>query len=279
VKRNNQGFAVWITGLPASGKSTIANELANQMREMGAEPAVLESDTLRQQFSSNPSYDEKDREFFYGALAFIGRVLTDRGIPAIIDATANRRSYRNRARQQIERFVEVFVDCPLEVCIRRDPKGIYRKVREGQADHVPGMQTPHEAPERPDIVVRGDRDDPKEAARRIIDLLVTRGFLQQPNVVPVVSFGTGTGMSVAAVILWQLNQGRSGTGGAVVMGILLLLLACGICFWLAASSIYSASAKHHITLPPSVEEEPRKRGRGGFEHVNRIRRLFMRPIF
>jgi adenylylsulfate kinase len=168
---------VWITGLPASGKSTVANELARQMREAGNGPVVLESDALRKLFSSTPTYDERDREYFYGALAFIGRVLTDRGIPVIFDATANRRSYRDRARQQIPQFVEVFVDCPLEVCIRRDPKGIYRKAREGQATHVPGLQVPYEPPQHPDIVVRGDRDNPDESTRRIMNLLTKRDFL------------------------------------------------------------------------------------------------------
>jgi len=137
---DHAAFAVWVTGLPASGKSTLAAELARQLRSSGIKVAVLESDALRKMFSVQPRYDEQDREYFYGALAFIGRVLTEHGISVIFDATANRRAYRNRARQQIARFIEVFVDCPLETCIQRDPKGIYRKAREGQATHVPGLQ-------------------------------------------------------------------------------------------------------------------------------------------
>jgi Adenylylsulphate kinase len=90
------------------------------------------------------SFNRLPREYFYGALAFIGRILTERGIPVIFDATANRRSYRDRAQQQIARFIEVFVDCPSEVCIRRDPKGIYCKAREGQANHVPGVQVAYD---------------------------------------------------------------------------------------------------------------------------------------
>jgi adenylylsulfate kinase len=209
VKRNAQRpFAVWITGLPASGKSTLATELAQQMRDIGIDLTVLESDALRKLFSTSSSgvgepagskkaaerrtaairpvgpmlrYDEQDREYFYGALAFIGHVLTEHGIVVIFDATANRRSYRDRARNQIPLFAEVFVDCPLDVCIRRDPKGIYRKAREGQASQVPGVQTVYEPPEHPDIVIRGDRDDPKDAARRIIDLLMDKNFLGRSN--------------------------------------------------------------------------------------------------
>jgi adenylylsulfate kinase len=178
VARNTKpAFAVWITGLPASGKSTVAGELARQVRQWGVEVAVLESDVLRKMFSTEPRYDEQDREYFYGSLAFIGRILTEHGIAVIFDATANRRSYRDCARQQIPQFVEAFVDCPLAVCIQRDPKGIYRKAREGQATYVPGVQAVYEAPENPDVVVHGDRDDPSEAASRIVEFLAARGFL------------------------------------------------------------------------------------------------------
>ena len=178
MERNGQGaFAVWITGLPASGKSTLASELARQVRQLGIEITVLESDVLRKVFSTQQGYDEQDREYFYGSLAFIGCVLTEHGISVIFDATANRRSYRDRAREQIPRFIEVFVECPLETCIQRDPKGIYRKAREGDASHVPGIQTSYEPPQNPDIVIHGDRDNPEEAARRIIAVLVNKSFL------------------------------------------------------------------------------------------------------
>jgi adenylylsulfate kinase len=182
VERNAQtSFAVWITGLPASGKSTMAGALATQLQARGIRAAVLESDALRKLFSVQPRYDEQDREYFYGSLAFIGRVLTEHGVPVIFDATANRRSYRDRARQQIPMFLEVFVDCPLETCVHRDPKGIYRKAREGRADHVPGMQVAYEPPEKPDVVIQGDREDPEDAARRVIAVLEGRFFVKRDS--------------------------------------------------------------------------------------------------
>jgi adenylylsulfate kinase len=170
---------VWITGLPASGKSTVARALARQLQERGIRATVLESDALRNLFSAQASYDEQDREYFYGSLAFIGRVLTEQGVPVIFDATANRRSYRDRARQQIPLFLEVFADCPLDTCVRRDPKGIYKKAREGHTAHVPGMQVAYEAPQKPDVVIHSDREDPEEAARRVIAVLEQRSFVQK----------------------------------------------------------------------------------------------------
>ena len=170
-------FAVWITGLPASGKSTVAASLAKRIQDLGVDVAVLESDALRTLFSNIATYDDRDREYFYGSLAFAGQLLTEHGISVIFDATANRRSYRDRARRGIPRFIEVFVDCPLDVCARRDPKGIYRQAREGQASHVPGVQTAYEAPKKPEVVIHGDQDDPDEAARRIIAVLASKGYL------------------------------------------------------------------------------------------------------
>jgi adenylylsulfate kinase len=178
VQRSGQpAFAVWITGLPASGKSTVAFAVAKQLENLKIDVAILESDALRKMFSANPQYVEEERDYFYGSLAFIGRVLTEHGISVIFDATANRRSYRDRARQQIPQFIEVFVDCPLEICIRRDPKGIYRKAQQGEALHVPGLQTRYEPPVNPAVVVNGDRDDPEDAARRIVELLFSKGYV------------------------------------------------------------------------------------------------------
>jgi adenylylsulfate kinase len=172
-------FAIWLTGLPASGKSTVTAALAGQLLQRGVQVTVLESDRLRAAFSDNPQYDERERELFYTSLAFIGRVLVEHGISVVFDATANRRVYRSRARDQIARFIEVFVDCPLEVCAQRDPKGIYRMAREGKAGHVPGAQTTYEPPESPDVVVYGDSEDSQKAASRIIEVLKVRGFLAE----------------------------------------------------------------------------------------------------
>jgi adenylylsulfate kinase len=170
-------FAIWITGLPASGKSTVTSALKEQIRGTGVAFTVLESDRMRKEFSDNPQYDERERELFYRSLAFIGRVLVEHGISVIFDATANRRSYRRQAREHIPRFIEVFVDCPLEVCARRDPKGIYRLAREGKASNVPGLQASYEPPENPDVVIQADSEDAQIGARRIMETLKARGFL------------------------------------------------------------------------------------------------------
>jgi adenylylsulfate kinase len=107
----------------------------------------------------------------------MGRLLVNHGVPVIFDATANQRVYRQHARTTIDRFVEVYVDCPLDVCMARDPKGLYRKARSGEAKTVPGLQAGYEPPENPELVVSRVHESPDAAARRIMTLLEERGYV------------------------------------------------------------------------------------------------------
>jgi len=176
-----EAFAVWITGLPASGKSTVTRALVSQLTGYGIEAAVLESDAMRQVFTPEPAYSEKERTLFYSQMAWVGCLLVRHGVPVIFDATANRRSLREPACQAISRFLEVYVNCPLEVCMARDPKGIYRRALQAETSSVPGsvpgLQTPYEAPEKPDVVVEGEGEDPESAARRIVAKLLEKGYI------------------------------------------------------------------------------------------------------
>ena len=133
---------------------------------------------LRTQLTPYPRYDERERDLFYATLAHLGAFLARQGTPVVFDATANRRRYRGEARRQIARFAEVHVDTPLEVCAARDPKGLYRAAREGRLATLPGLQAAYEAPEQPELVVRGDAGTPEEGARAVIGLLESRGWLR-----------------------------------------------------------------------------------------------------
>jgi len=170
-------FAVWMTGLPSSGKSTLSTALAAQLASRGLDVAVLESDALRRMFTPHPLYSQEERDVFYQSLAYVGWLLVQHGVPVIFDATANRRFYRERARQWIPHFLEVYVDCPLPECMRRDSKGIYKRARDGGVSSVPGLQTPYEPPEQPDVVIFGDREDPEVAVKRILDKLREKQYL------------------------------------------------------------------------------------------------------
>jgi adenylylsulfate kinase len=169
---------LWITGLPASGKSTLASVLKSKLAQRGIDVAVLESDSLRKILTPHPRYDEEERDLFYRQMVWIGALLVEHGVPVIFDATANLRVYRRRAREQIENFLEIYVDSPVSVCESRDPKGIYRQAREGGSATVPGVQASYEPPEAPDLVIHGDREAPEAAAQRVLDLLSKKRIIQ-----------------------------------------------------------------------------------------------------
>ena len=172
-----QAFAIWVTGLPASGKSTLVAALKVELNGLGVDIAILESDVLREIFTPHPTYDEAERALFYRQMRYVGKLLIDHGVPVIFDATANRRAYRDAARAEISRFLEVYVHCPLELCINRDPKGIYQRAREHQSHTVPGVQSFYEPPENPDVTISSERDATEDAANRIVAKLVDKGYL------------------------------------------------------------------------------------------------------
>ena len=165
------GFAVWLTGTPASGKSTIAAALTERLNELGIGVQVLESDELRKVLTPEPTYSEKEREQFYDVIVYVGQLLVDNGVNVIFDATANKRKHRDQARARIQRFMEVYVKCPSEVCANRDPKGLYKEAKNGKISTLPGIQTGYEPPLRPDVTIFSDTEEPSEATEKIIKKL------------------------------------------------------------------------------------------------------------
>jgi adenylylsulfate kinase len=173
-----QAFAIWVTGLPASGKTAIARVLKNRLATSGFQIEVLESDVVRQVLTPEPTYSPEERAIFYRALAFCGARLAAHGVPVIFDATANRQVYRDLARSLILRFIEVAVVCPLDICRQRDYKGTYQKGLAKQSATVPGLQEPYEAPRSAEVEVDTAVLTPGQAADKVLDLLRERGYLQ-----------------------------------------------------------------------------------------------------
>ncbi|HET7439391.1 MAG TPA: adenylyl-sulfate kinase [Nitrospira sp.] len=169
-----QALAIWITGLPASGKSTIVSALKPQLEVLGLAVDVLESDEVRRALTPNATYSLEERDLFYRALAFTGQRLVAHGVTVLFDATASRQAYRDYARAVIPRFIEVAVDCPLAVCMERDRKGTYQKGLRGESVTVPGLQTPYEAPMNPELRIDTTTVSADGAAKRISDFVRAR---------------------------------------------------------------------------------------------------------
>jgi adenylylsulfate kinase len=167
-------FAVWLTGLPASGKSTITAALKPKLEAQGYVVEVLESDAMRRVLTPHPTYADAERDLFYRALAFMGARLVAHGVTVLFDATAVKRAYRDFARGLIPHFIEVAVESPLERCIERDYKGTYQRGLRGETATVPGLQTPYEAPLHPEVAIDTTRVQADQAADQIVQTIRQR---------------------------------------------------------------------------------------------------------
>jgi adenylylsulfate kinase len=160
------GAIAWFTGLPSSGKSTLARRVA---AALGGGCALLDGDEVRAELFPDLGHAPPDRDRFYEALARLAALLARQGLVALVAATAHRRAHRDRARALAPRFVEVHVATPAAECARRDAKGLYARARAGAAPELPGAGVAYEPPERPEVVASGGEDD--LAVRAILALL------------------------------------------------------------------------------------------------------------
>jgi adenylylsulfate kinase len=171
------GFAIWLTGLPSSGKTSLAQALSRLLHERGTSVQILDSDELRRRLTPNPTYAIEERDWFYETITFLAELLTANGVNVLIAATASQQAYRQAAREQIARFAEVYVECPPEVCRARDPKGLWARADKGEITNLPGNGAPYEAPHAPEAHVDTARYSIEVAARHILGQLDERRFL------------------------------------------------------------------------------------------------------
>jgi adenylylsulfate kinase len=179
LRRN--GWCVWITGLPGSGKSIVSEALLNLLSQEGVHAQLLSSDALRKAVTPKPSYSLEERDMVYSTLAYTAKLLTDNSVNVVIDATGNLRRYRENARRQIPRFMEAYLKCPLEVCMEREgkrgktyqaPRHIYARAVKGEASTVPGIGEPYEPPLRPEIIMDAAKLTPDQCAQRIMQKIL-----------------------------------------------------------------------------------------------------------
>lgn len=181
----HQGAAVWITGLSASGKSTLAYALDLQLHRRGVATYVLDGDNLRMGLCSDLGFSAQDRAENLRRVGEVMRLFVDAGLVVICSFISPRRKDRLWLRERLSgrRFVEVFLRCPIEVCMARDPKGLYGKALRGEIRDFTGISAPYEQPENPELIIDSDRTPVPLAAARVIDQLERAGFL--PAMAPV----------------------------------------------------------------------------------------------
>jgi len=172
-----KGFTVWFTGLPSSGKSTLARMLEKVLNDMDFHVEVLDGDEIRLRLSKGLGFSKEDRDENIRRISYVANIVTRCGSIAITCAISPYREIRNEARKEIGRFIEVYVKCPLEECIKRDLKGLYKKALDGEIKNFTGISDPYEEPLNPEIIVETDKESHEESVNKIMKCLNRLGYL------------------------------------------------------------------------------------------------------
>jgi len=188
------GWAVWITGLPGSGKTKRAKELVKKLKQQNIKVEYLRMDEIRKILTPERKYTEEERDHAYRALVLIGKFLTENGVNVIIDATGHKKVWRELARKLIPNFTEVYVKCPLETCVERESKrkddlivsNLYKKAMKrletgekvsGIGEMI-GIDVPYEEPDNPELIIDSDKLNIKESSDKIFQM-ISHKFIKQ----------------------------------------------------------------------------------------------------
>jgi adenylylsulfate kinase len=171
------GVTLWFTGLSCSGKTTVSRLVEADLRARGLPVEVLDGDVVRQNLSQGLGFSKEDRDANIRRIAFVSKLLTRNRVMTLVAAISPYREARELARKEIGAFLEIYVKCPLETCMARDVKGLYRKAMEGLIPQFTGVSDPYEEPLDPELVLYTDRETPEESTSRVIRRLKEMGYL------------------------------------------------------------------------------------------------------
>ena len=177
-----EGFVIWFTGLSGSGKTTLAKEVERELRARGVRYVQrLDGDVVRQDLTRDLGFSKEDRDENIHRVTFVAELLSKNGVATTCAFISPYRAARQTARRRCHNFVEVYVQCPLDVLIQRDPKGLYKKALAGEIKGFTGIDDPYETPEHPEIVVHTDRETVEESTLRLLALLEEKGLIPTAN--------------------------------------------------------------------------------------------------
>jgi len=170
----DKGFVVWFTGLPGSGKTTIATRVAEILRSKGYRVEVLDGDWARKTVSVGTGFTREERTNHLRRIAWIARLLARNGVIVLCSFVSPYREARKMIREIVEEeapFLEIYINCPLEECIKRDPKGLYKKALKGEIKHFTGISDPYEPPENPDLTLNTHIETIEESVEKVLKLI------------------------------------------------------------------------------------------------------------
>lgn len=172
-----KGFTLWFTGLPCSGKSAVADRVAEILREQGLKVERLDGDIVRKNLTRDLGFSREDRNENIRRVTFVAKLLTRNGVAVLTSFISPYREIRAQSRQEIGNFIEVYAKCALEVCIQRDIKGMYKKAMKGEIKEFTGISDPYEEPLNPEILLETDKKSLEESAQKVLKRLEELGYL------------------------------------------------------------------------------------------------------
>lgn len=177
--QGHRGFTIWFTGLSGSGKSTLASEVEKRLWERGVRAYVLDGDNIRHGLNQDLGFSPEDRTENIRRIGEVAKLFTDAGVVSLTAFISPYRKDRDRARSIMAEgdFIEVYVECPLEVCEQRDPKGLYKRARAGEIKEFTGISAPYEPPLNPEIVINTAENDIDACVSQILSYLEERGYI------------------------------------------------------------------------------------------------------
>jgi adenylyl-sulfate kinase len=171
------GFTVWFTGLSGAGKTTASHLLAERLRTTGAKVEVLDGDVVRTRLSKGLGYSMEDRNENIQRIGFVCELLSRNGVIVIVAAISPYQAGREQVRDRIENFIEVYCECPLEVLIERDVKGLYKQALAGEIQYFTGISDPYQPPATPEVTIHSDRETPEQSVQKIWTTLQERRLI------------------------------------------------------------------------------------------------------
>ncbi len=174
--KNQKSILLWFTGLSGSGKSTIANELEIFLNKKNYHTYILDGDNTRKGINSDLDFSDSSRKENIRRVGEMANLFLDAGVIVIAGFISPFASDRQKVRELVgeENFVEIFINCPLEICEKRDVKGLYAKARKGEIKNFTGIDSPFEEPENPELVLHSNQETPEESTEKIIEYLKER---------------------------------------------------------------------------------------------------------
>ncbi|MDH4196942.1 MAG: adenylyl-sulfate kinase [Candidatus Aminicenantes bacterium] len=176
---DQQGFTLWFTGLPCSGKSAVADKVADILRGRGLRAERLDGDIVRQDLTRDLGFSKADRDENIRRVTFVAKLLSRNGVAVLLSFISPYREMRDRAREQIGDFVEVYTKCSLEECMRRDTRGMYKKAIAGQIKEFTGISDPYEEPLKAELILETDKETLDESVGRVLAKLQELGYLDK----------------------------------------------------------------------------------------------------